>query len=143
MSVGGIEVVHGKNGVAHVQEMRAPDPRHIRPDDLQTPEECAVTMSQIDDIICAITTQLDQAAADFNEEGIRADAGWMIAARHALKKFKIKRQAVQDRKGVLSRALKQAVHQAQENSWPQRFVDAAREVLDPKVFEQIIERMRP
>lgn len=123
--------------ITSIDPAEAPDWRLITPEDFTTPEECARAMSQIDEIIGAIDTQLRKAAADFNEEGIRADAGWMIAAQHALKKFKIKRQAVQDRKGALSRAIRQAGHVSHPNTWPQRFVDAAREMLDPETFERI------
>lgn len=120
------------------QIARDVDWRRVQPEDLKTPEECNEALIAIDNIIGAIDTQIREAIASYHDFGERADSTWLISAKHASKKLKIKRNAIQERKGVLSRAKRKH----EQDTADRAFVTLAKDHLSPELFQRLVEEAK-
>lgn len=111
--------------------------RFIDPNTLTDIDQCDEAMIALDSIICEISTQIDRAIAEAASTGVYADRHWMISAKKALKSARGKRNAVQLRKGQISRTAKQANQARVERL----FMDTAKRVLPAEQIDLVWREM--
>lgn len=113
------------------------DFKRLHPDDLDTVEECAYVMRELDKIISQIEAQfIDMPKlvnTDSGEEEPSYTIQWYASAKKALKYSRIARQVAQERRGVLSREAKRKNHQRLERL----FIDASMVILPKETVIRI------
>jgi hypothetical protein len=100
-------------------------------------EECAWLMLNLDELVVDIEDQLKRAIDNLQTGKEVVNPVWMRSAERALRETRIKRQALQERRGQLKRAR----HQANGSRPEKLFVDVARELLPAELFERVWARV--
>lgn len=109
--------------------------KHLSVSDIASEDDCVSLMFDLDEDISAMTMQIDTAKGAAIQHGEYSDYEWFTAVNNAMRSAKRTRQAVQERKGQLSR-LKKDRHRARIET---RFIDIARRVLPQETFVSIME----
>lgn len=99
------------------------------------------TIEQVDASVAWLAERINAVTSDREDEiavvaGDR-DEAFMAATGNLLREMKALRQAVQNRRGEITKAERMAAQAAREATRPQLFVDAARQVLDRDTFIRI------
>ena len=88
--------------------------------------------------IASIKEQIDRAKATAAVAGRHADEDWYFRANRALRHRQIEHQQLLQSGSDLSRKIRQDAHIKQQECFERKFVDAARCLLDPQTFRDIV-----
>ena len=99
------------------------------------------TVAEVDDATAWLVERISAMTADREEEIALApgdrDEGFLAATGNALRLMRAQRQALQNRRGALTRAERALAHTPRQETRERLFIEAAREQLDRETFRAI------
>lgn len=114
------------------------DLKQLNADDLETIEECAYAMVELDKMIINIKDQLGRAYDDLRDRGVYADDKWYRSARTSLTTAQLSRVIAQEKRGVLKREIQREKSQKSECL----FIEAAKQILSKEQIAAIWEKSK-
>lgn len=127
--------------VGEYQEVEEPayalDPETIRAEELQTVEECAYLMAELDKMRVELGSDLRHAGMKAKKYRQYAPRDWYERTTKLLNAVNVAQNQVQDRRGVIRREKNLAKQEASMIRAERRFVEAARQTLSPDQYQAI------
>jgi hypothetical protein len=111
--------------------------KDIDPEKLTTLADIDEATEFVDLQLVSMRSQIEEAKRAAYMDGVYSDPNWFSRINSAIRLAGIKRQALQRRRGEMSRSMKQSKHEERSHDRLQVFADACRDLLPKETFDSI------
>jgi len=114
---------------------------NLNPDTFTTESEFDDALEHIDRTIRTIESQVLEAKGLAKKDRVYSDPSWWSRVNYALKRARAQRSAMQNRRGVFTRAQKKQVHGVEQGNRQRVFIDLCREMMSREQWLELWRRV--